>query len=143
MHIAPPPQGQLRKTPQKTQEQVAYVTAENLRELRGLIRYRYALDCEIWSGRKLKWYQRDTVETKMAQADAALEAIHKTLDGWDRPEYFATSEEYNRFREIKRRVVDAETRDWKTNPPWAPEHSRGVHEKDGRQVHVNVQHVYH
>ncbi|KAH8727123.1 hypothetical protein GQ44DRAFT_704550 [Phaeosphaeriaceae sp. PMI808] len=149
LHIPPPAQRTAQKV-QKQPIQVTYVTNENIRELRELIRYRYALDCKIWSvGRKVKWYQRDTVEADMRRSDAALTTIRITLGGWDRPEFFASMEQYKRFKEIKNRIVEAETRNWDANPPWAKEEAEpriSVHEKDGRPIHyvqqVNVARGY-
>lgn len=137
LRIAPVAPPKIQKTP-KPPVQVTLVTNENIRELRELIRYRYALDCKIWSlGRKVKWYQRDTIETDMRRSDAALATIIDTLDRWDRREYFATMDEYNKFKDIKNRIVDAQTRKWSDNPPWAkvePELADGRHEMDGRAV---------
>lgn len=73
----------------------------------------------------------------MRRSDAALATIISTLDGWDRRDYFATMDEYNKFKDIKNRIVDAQTRQWSNNPPWAkaePELADGLHEKDGRAV---------
>ena len=138
LRIAAPTPPKIQKAP-KPPVQVALITNEMIRELRELIRYRYALDCKIWSvGRKVKWYQRDTIEADMRRSDAALATIRSTLDGWDRREYFATIDEYKKFKDIKNRIVDSRTRNWSENPPWAkqdPEPDDGLHEKDGRAVH--------
>ncbi|KAH7095166.1 hypothetical protein FB567DRAFT_586494 [Paraphoma chrysanthemicola] len=138
LRIAAPPQRHVQKV-QKPAIQVTRVTNENIRELRELIRYRYALDCKIWSvGKKVKWYQRDTVEADMRRADAALAKIRNTLDGWDRQEFFETMEQYKRFKEIKNRIENAQARNWEQNPPWIKEEvevHNGVHEKDGRAIH--------
>jgi hypothetical protein len=137
-HTQQPSQRETQKS-QKLPTQVTYVTNEMIRELRELIRYRYALDCKIWDiGRKARWYQRDTVITDMGRSDAALLAIKDTLSAWDRREYFETAEQHDRFREIKNRIISAETRTWAGNPPWpveVPENSNGVHEKDGQPIH--------
>jgi hypothetical protein len=126
------------KKVQKAPIQVTHVTNEMIRELRELIRYRYALDCKIWEiGTKVRWYQRDTVLIDMQRSDAALVTIRTTLEGWDRREYFATVEEYNRFKEIRNRILNANTRTWATNPPWKkdePEVNNGPQEKDGRPI---------
>jgi hypothetical protein len=126
------------KKVQKAPVQVTHVTNEMIRELRELIRYRYALDCKIWDiGRKVKWFQRETVLIDMQRSDAALVTIRTTLEGWDRREYFATLEEYNRFKEIRNRILDANTRTWAKNPPWKQdevETNNGPQEKDGRPI---------
>jgi hypothetical protein len=83
-----PSQRETQKS-QKLPTRVTYVTNEMIRELRELVRYRYALDCKIWDiGRKARWYQRDTVITDMGRSDAALLAIKDTLSAWDHREYF-------------------------------------------------------
>ncbi|KAJ4365714.1 hypothetical protein N0V83_008334 [Neocucurbitaria cava] len=115
--------------------------ASQIRELRDLIRYRYALDVEIWGMRDVKWYQRDTLRTKMTRADAALATIKSTLENWDRAEFFQTDGEYRRFREIKRRIVDGDKRNWTANPPWERgeiDPRMGPHEKDGRPIQYDI-----
>lgn len=144
LHVTPPDPRQTQKIHKSAGvQQVAYVTAEDIRDLRDLMRYRYALDGEIWEvGKIAKSYQRDTVIVKMKQADAAMAKIRTTLDGWDRPEFFETVGTYDRFREIKNRILEANPRNWETNPPWAkPDTSRGIHEKDGRPIQY-MQYMY-
>ncbi|KAF1843893.1 uncharacterized protein K460DRAFT_368758 [Cucurbitaria berberidis CBS 394.84] len=142
LHVPPPIQRQQpQKVLQKQPEKIAYVTAENIRELRELIRYRYALDVEIWSMRDVKWYQRDTLHAKMTRSDAALTTIKSTLDSWDRPEFFETQDEYARFREIKRKIVSGDKRNWTANPPWEKQEmnqSTGPFEKDGRPLQYDI-----
>lgn len=74
----------------------------------------------------------------MRRSDATLALIREKLDAWDRAEFFADGEQYQRFRDIKLRIVQAETRCWRENPPWArvleEGVGNGVHEKDGRAV---------
>ncbi|CAO2656249.1 Nn.00g050520.m01.CDS01 [Neocucurbitaria sp. VM-36] len=142
LNVPPPVERQQpQKLLQKQPEKVAYVTAENIRELRELIRYRYALDVEIWSLRNVKTYQRDTVRIKMTRADAALATIKNTLENWDRSEFFETREEYARFREIKRRIVSGDKRNWTAHPPWERQEvnpGTGPHEKDGRPIQYDI-----
>ncbi|KAF2827328.1 hypothetical protein CC86DRAFT_209578 [Ophiobolus disseminans] len=130
--IAPP---KIQKS-QKQPPQVALITNEMIRELRELIRYRYALDCKIWDlGWKVRWYQRDTVEADMRRSDAALENIRSTLEGWDKEQYFATKDEYAKFKEIKIRIFQSQTRKWSEEPPWVKSDSEqgdGLHGRDGR-----------
>jgi hypothetical protein len=140
LRIEAPVQRHIQKPqPQKRPIPVSYVTNAMIRELRELIRYRYALDCKIWSiGKKVKSYQRDTVEADMRRSDAALSTIKGILNSWDRQEYFATQEQFERFREIKDRILRANTRTWATHPPWIkhdPAAQFGVYEKDGRPIH--------
>jgi len=124
LRIAAPPQ-KYHKI-QKQAPNASLVTNEQIRELRGLIRYRYALDVRIWSiGRQAKWYQRDTVEADMRRADAALETIKRTLDAWNRREYFETTAAYEKLREVRDRILEAEMRDWLADPPWSREEGGG------------------
>ena len=77
----------------------------------------------------------------MRRSMAALESIHRTLHDWDKPEFFETTDALMRFREIKKRILEAKTRDWSVEPPWAPERagqSGRLVEKDGRLIQVNV-----
>jgi hypothetical protein len=144
LHIAAPSQRQILKSPKPPVQRV-YVTNDMVRELRELIRYRYTLDCRIWSiGQKVKFYQRDTVIIDMERADAALAKIKSMLAGWDREEFFATEKEFEKFREIKDRVFSADTRTWATNPPWStdePMTEPKVHEKDGKPIYYDHRRV--
>src|SRR5438309_778197 len=72
----------------KQQESAHYITAENIRELRELIRHKYALDIEIWKQRDVKEYSRDHCNENMRKSDAALITIKRTVQDWDRKEYF-------------------------------------------------------
>lgn len=112
------------------------VTNAMVRELRELIRYRYELDCKIWDRRAVKVFMRDSVEADMSKADAAMVAIKKILESWDRPEKFSTREEYQKFTEIKARITRSEIRNWTSNPPWSEE---GRVAMDGGYYHSNHQ----
>jgi hypothetical protein len=61
------------------------------------------------------------------------------MNDWDKPEFFETTDALMRFREIKRRVMEADARDWFQDPPWATERPGRLVEKDGRPIQVNVQ----
>jgi hypothetical protein len=107
-----------RRVFQKPPEPTHHITAENIRELREMIRYRYGLDIEIWKQRDLKGHMRDNLKENMRRSDAALLAIRKTLQDWDRREFFATEEEYQKFREIKHRLMTGNKMNWEENKPW-------------------------
>ncbi|OCK87387.1 uncharacterized protein K441DRAFT_701265 [Cenococcum geophilum 1.58] len=94
------------------------VTVEEFRELRELIRYRYALDVEIWGLRDVKPYSRDAVEERMRKADAALAKIQRTVNNLDKREFFSSHADYERLKEIKHRVLEPGKRDWRLHPPW-------------------------
>ncbi|KAF2267876.1 hypothetical protein CC78DRAFT_31450 [Lojkania enalia] len=94
------------------------ITPEEIRELRDLIRHRYALDVEIWSLRDVKTYQRDVVLDRMRKSDAALGKIRTTVMSWDRPEYFQSEREYQKLQEIRVRVLEGGKREWGRHPPW-------------------------
>lgn len=129
------------KVLQRQPERVTYVTAENIRELRELIRYRYTLDVEIWEKRNVKRFQQYLIKPKMTRADAALATIIATLENWNRQEFFKTREEYERFCEIKRRIDEGDKRNWTKNPPWEEtpiDPQAGPHEKDGRPIQYDV-----
>ncbi|KAF2249312.1 hypothetical protein BU26DRAFT_519430 [Trematosphaeria pertusa] len=89
-----------------------------LRQLRELIRCRYALDVEIWSDRNVKFYQRDRAIENMRKSMAALARIQRTVEAWDKRDFFASDDEYMKFRELKRRVLEEGKRDWASHPPW-------------------------
>ena len=100
------------------------VSADELRDLRELIRHRYALDVYIWSKRYVKDFSRPEVEEKMRQADAALDSIKRRVTAWDRRELFASDLEYHKFCEIKERVFEPGKVCWMETPPWdMPEHN--------------------
>ncbi|KAF1976597.1 hypothetical protein BU23DRAFT_628255 [Bimuria novae-zelandiae CBS 107.79] len=93
-------------------------TKDVMRELRDLIRHRYALDIEIWKERGAKTYMRYITKTKMTMADAALRRIQELVKNMDRRDNFATEMEYEKFKEIKGRIFEEGKRDWERNPPW-------------------------
>lgn len=115
-----------------------HVTSAMVRELRELIRYRYALDHKILSvGKKAKPSQRDSVRDDMRRADAAMVTIRNMLENWDNPEHFSTAEQYQVFLEIKARIANGESRDWLRRPPWAEEQhdaDDNIYEKDERST---------
>jgi hypothetical protein len=113
--IQQPPQPRVLPKPLKPTH---HITAENIRELREMIRYRYGLDIEIWKQRGLKGHMRDNLKENMRRSDAALLAIRKTLQDWDRREFFATEEQYQKFQEIKHRLMTGNKMDWEKNKPW-------------------------
>jgi hypothetical protein len=108
-----PPVKLLKPAPQKPR-----ITPEEIRKLRDLIRYRYALDIQIWEKRGNTEYQRRVVNEKMKRADAALADIRRYLTDWDNAEYFERPEEYQKFQEIKRRIETGNKRNWRDQPPW-------------------------
>jgi hypothetical protein len=56
------------------------------------------------------------------------------MNDWDKPEFFETTDALMRFREIERRVMEGDTRDWFQDPPWATERPGRLVEKDGRPI---------
>lgn len=95
------------------------ITAEELRELRELIRYRYALDVELWSKhRKVKPYSRYVAQDLMRKSDSALVKIRRMVEDWDKRSYFSSDDEYFKFQEIKARVEAEGKRNWMRQPPW-------------------------
>jgi hypothetical protein len=94
------------------------VTPKEVRELLDLIRKRYYLDVEIWSLRHARPRDREILEDKIRIAEAALAKLCRIVDSWDTPDAFASSEDYAKFLEIKRRLHAEGKRDWVANPPW-------------------------
>jgi hypothetical protein len=134
-----------RRVLQKPPETTHHITAEDIRELRGMIRYRYGLDIEIWKQRDLKGHMRDNLKENMRRSDAALLTIRKTLQDWDRREFFATEEEYRKFQEIKHRLMTGNKMNWEKNKPWERSmHNmipiRPPYEMNGRASSVAQQH---
>ncbi|CAG5148127.1 uncharacterized protein ALTATR162_LOCUS2154 [Alternaria atra] len=103
---------------QRTPEPAQLVTAENIRELRERIRYRYSLDVEILKQRNVKKYMRGNLEENMRKSVAALADIQKMVEGWDRREFFATELEYRKFQDIRQRLLTGTKIDWEKNKPW-------------------------
>lgn len=89
-----------------------------MRNLRELIRRRYALDLEIWNKRKVRNRDRPKVEEMMVRADALLAQIRATVDSMDSREYFTTDDDYKKFKQIKIRIMAGGKRTWENNPPW-------------------------
>ncbi|KAF2630094.1 hypothetical protein BU25DRAFT_265504 [Macroventuria anomochaeta] len=134
-------QQQISKAPQQPTEpaHVQKITAQQIRELRELIRYRYSLDIEIWRQRGVKEYKRDKLKENMIKSDAALGVIRNTLLEWDRREFFATDKEHQKFIEIKNRLLQGVKANWAQYPPWEFVHHggepyQGPWEKHGRPI---------
>lgn len=96
------------------------ITPEEVRELRELIRKRYALDVEIWRLKDVKSFQRDYVREKMWRSDAALRRIQDTVESWNHRNYFRTDRDWNKFQNIRDRVMENGKREWSNHPPWEP-----------------------
>jgi hypothetical protein len=94
------------------------VQAEEIRELRDLIRKRYALDIEIWDLRDVRPRDRPIVEAKMRRSDAMLQQIYLTICEWDRPDAFHSQRDWIKLQEIKIRIEEGGKRFWAANPPW-------------------------
>jgi len=107
-----------RQIPRRTPDSARLVTAENIRELRERIRYRYSLDVEILEQRNVKSYMRENLEENMRKSVAALTDIREMVQGWDRREFFATDFEYEKFQVIKRRLLEGNKINWETIKPW-------------------------
>jgi hypothetical protein len=54
----------------------------------------------------------------MRRSDAALEVIRRTLQDWDRREYFASDLKHQKFAEIKDRLLNGVKANWAKHPPW-------------------------
>ncbi|KAH6873090.1 hypothetical protein BKA58DRAFT_160481 [Alternaria rosae] len=126
-----------RQIPQRTPDPARLVTAENIRELRERIRYRYSLDVEILKQRNVKPYMRGNLEENIRKSVAALADIRKMVQGWDRREFFATDLEYEKFQVIKSRLLDGNKINWEKTKPWELDLSnmvplRAPHEMSGR-----------
>jgi hypothetical protein len=120
---APPPKpGDLPVERSKRQK----ITSDEVRELRELIRQRYYLDIELWNLRDIKYYStnRRYIQGKMTQADAMLRKIKLKLDSWDKPEYWSSQIEYQKFKEIKARIMAEGKRNWQEHPPWEEAEAR-------------------
>ncbi|KAI4634546.1 hypothetical protein J4E83_001865 [Alternaria metachromatica] len=107
-----------RQIPQRTPDPARLVTAENIRELRERIRYRYSLDVEILKQRNVKPYMRGNLEENMRKSVAVLADIREMVQGWDRREFFATDLEYEKFQVIKRRLLEGNKINWEKIKPW-------------------------
>ena len=124
--VITPQQRMLEKLQRQTQPApVQRITAQQIRELRELIRYRYSLDIEIWRQRGVKQFKRDKLTENMRRSDAALEVIRRTLLEWDRRELFESDAEHQKFIEIKNRLLRGVKASWVQNPPWEFVHHGG------------------
>jgi len=103
------------------QERPARVQPEEIRNLGDLIRKRYELDNEIWCLRDVGLRDRSVVEDRMRRSDAILYKINKIISGWDKPGAFKSTEDWNKMREIKRRIEAEGKRIWEKQPPWDEE----------------------
>jgi hypothetical protein len=103
------------------QARMRMASPNSLRELRELIRTRYALDVEIWDLRMVRRPDRPIVEEMMEKSDSALLEIKKIIQAWDGTEGNWTVREWEQVQEIRRRILTSGKREWATNPPWEEE----------------------
>lgn len=132
---------------ERPQIPVQQITAEQIRDLRELIRHRYSLDIEIWRQSKVKSFKRRRLEENMRRSDATLEHIRRILVDWDRREYFASDVEHLKFIDIKTRLLKGVKANWAQNPPWEFVHHgsdpySGPWEKHGRAIDVPAATAY-
>ncbi|KAF2252502.1 hypothetical protein BU26DRAFT_602870 [Trematosphaeria pertusa] len=93
---------------------------ETLRSLRELIRTRYQLDVEIWNLRGVRRPDRCIAERKMEKADAVMEEILGMVAVWgDNADGLWDEDEWERVKEIRKRLMSEGKREWVGNPPWA------------------------
>jgi len=95
------------------------VTAEEIRELRELVRQRYALDVRIWGLRDVLPATRPAVMRDMIKADALLVRIESLVKNMDKREYFENDRQYHMFSDIKNRIQASGKRNWSKNGPWS------------------------
>ena len=91
---------------------------ETLRNLRELIRRKYALDVEIWENRDIRKPLRYVIEEKMEKADALLHEILSVVKAWDLKSPQWSAEERQLATDIKTRLEAKGKRWWVGNPPW-------------------------
>jgi hypothetical protein len=105
--------------PKLTNKAHYMVTPLQIRELGELIRLRYALDNMIWGQRHCSPVSRPLVEEIGRRADATLREIISIVEAWDNPDVWdPQSGDWQRLREIKRRIEMGGKRTWADNPPW-------------------------
>ena len=102
----------------KRQERIRKTTPEALRQLRGLIRTRYQLDCLIWSCRDGQRADRGLVIQHGQRADAILQEIFDIVNTWDESSFQGNSEEWKVAKKIKEQLTSSEKAIWQDTPPW-------------------------
>jgi len=103
---------------ERTPDPLRSVTAENIRELRERIRYRYCLDVKILKQRNAKPFVRGNLEENMREAVAVLADIQNIVQGWDRRDFFASDLEYRKFQDIRNSLLAGTKIDWGKSKPW-------------------------
>jgi len=102
---------------QERQDWLRRNAPENLRELRELIREKYALDVHIWNNRRVRKPVRPEIEKKMEKADAILKQIHEIVRSWEPSDQWDTGE-WELAVEIREKLLEGGKRKWSENPPW-------------------------
>jgi hypothetical protein len=102
----------------ETPKQPTLVSPNSLFRLRELIRVKYALDIEIWNLRGTRMKDRPFVEVKMERADAVLSEIITTVQAWEGTEKSWTEDEWEKAKELRRRILSGNKRRWLEHPPW-------------------------
>ncbi len=102
------------------QKKMKNASPETLQSLRELIRTRYQLDVEIWNLRGVRKPDQPLVVMKMDKADDVLNEIMAIVNCWtENVDGHWTAEEWERVKDIQRRLRAQGKRNWAANPPWA------------------------
>jgi hypothetical protein len=94
------------------------IKPEKLRDLRELIRKRYALDVEIWEKKDIVYGSRSVVQELMDRSDATLREIEDIILDFDSRECFDSEMDHRKFQRIKDLIFQSGKRDWNQDPPW-------------------------
>jgi hypothetical protein len=114
-----PTGGTISKVTRQANPQAQRVTPTQVRELNELIRQRYALDNMIWGQRHCSPVSRPRVAEIGRRADATLREIISIVEAWDNPDVWdPQSGDWQRLREIKRKIEMGGKRIWADHPPW-------------------------
>lgn len=124
MSYAPTYQRPLYDSDRKILEREQNASAQNIRELRGLIRKRYRLDLYLLSERDVHPENRDMILPDCEKAHETLQRIYAIVKGWERESFNA--EEWEMVEKIKaclltKQLDDGtsnEPADWKNSKPW-------------------------
>lgn len=95
------------------------VKPKEVRELCELVRKRYMFDLELHGLRQAHARDHKEIWPTIEKADATLHKIRRTVESWNKREFFESEYDWDIFKDIRDRINLGGKRDWIADPPWS------------------------
>ncbi len=94
------------------------IQPEEIRQLTELIRMRYREDLDIWGARSVTQASYSDVRESMNKSDEILRKIKQLVEMYDQRALFEKDSDWDKFQDIKVRIMKPGKAHWENNPPW-------------------------